>query len=156
MQRIVGIGEMVISNNQEDVIKTFALASCVALVAYSPLRKVGGMIHIALPNPLADKESIIRPYYYASTGIPKIINEICSQYGCLKGELEINLYGGADSIRQDDIFNIGRRNIEAVTLSLVNQNLVVNNKEIGGTVSRTIELQIATGEINVIYQPIKI
>jgi chemotaxis receptor (MCP) glutamine deamidase CheD len=30
------------------------------------------------------------------------------------GEMKINLYGGANSIRTDDIFNVERKNIEAV------------------------------------------
>ena len=47
MDKIVGIGEYAISNRREDIIKTFALASCVAVTAYSPSKGVAGMVHIA-------------------------------------------------------------------------------------------------------------
>lgn len=156
MQKIIGIGEMLISNNAGDVIKTFALASCVALVVYSSVRKTGGMIHIALPSPATDEDKIKKPCYYASTGTEKIINKICSEYGCSKGELNISLYGGANSIRENDVFNIGKKNIDSVIESLLKQNLFLKNKDIGGTVSRTIELEISTGNTKVNYQPIRI
>lgn len=156
MQRIVGIGEMIISNNIEDTIKTFALASCVGVVVYSSFRKVGGLIHIALPKSPVYEEKVIRCCYYASTGIPQIINRMCKDYGCLKGELKISLYGGANSIRSNDIFNIGRKNIEAIKDILSKMNLKFNNIETGKNVSRTIELDIFSGQVVISYQQIMI
>jgi chemotaxis protein CheD len=156
VQRIVGIGEMIISNNIEDTIKTFALASCVGVAVYSSFRKVGGIIHIALPKPTNSEEGVIRRCYYASTGIPLFINRMCINYGCLKGELRISIFGGANSIRNNDIFNIGRKNIEAVKYMLNEMNLKFNDIETGKSVSRTIELDVFTGEVVVSYQQIKI
>lgn len=156
MQRIVGIGEMIISNNIEDTIKTFALASCVGVAVYSSFRKVGGIIHIALPKPTNSEEGVIRCCYYASTGIPLFINRLCEVYGCLKGELRISLYGGAESIRSNDIFNVGRKNIEASKNILSEMNLKFNDTETGKNVSRTIELDLFTGQVVVRYQQIKI
>lgn len=156
MQRIVGIGEMVISSNIEDTIKTYALASCIGVVAYSPYRKIGGMIHIALPKPLSIEEGDKRYCYYASTGMPRLINQMCKNYNCFKGELVISLYGGANSIRDNDTFNIGRKNIEAVRNILQEMNLKFHDTETGKNVSRTIELDILTGQVVVSYQQIKI
>lgn len=156
MQKIVGIGEMTISNNIEDSIKTFALASCVGVVVYSSFRKVGGMIHIALPKPPNNELGIIRRCYYASTGIPYLVNKICKDYGCIKGELKISLYGGANSIRSNDIFNIGRKNLQATRNILNEMNLKFVDTETGENVSRTIELNMFTGEVTVVYQQIRI
>ena len=156
MQRIVGIGEMIISNNMEDTIKTFALASCIGVVVYSSFRKVGGMIHIALPKPTFSVEKAIRSCYYASTGIPLLINKMLQDYGCLKGELRIRLYGGASSIRSNDIFKVGRKNIEASKNNLSEMNLKFDDKETGKRVSRTIELDVFTGQVMISYQQIKI
>ena len=50
MNRIVGIGEYVISNAPEDFIKTFALSSCVAVTFYNPSIHLAAMVHIALPT----------------------------------------------------------------------------------------------------------
>jgi chemotaxis protein CheD len=156
MQRIVGIGEMFISNNIEDTIKTFALASCIGVVVYSSFRKVGGMIHIALPEPSAIKGKSTRPYYYATTGIPQLINQMCTEYKCIKGELKISLYGGANSIRSNDIFNVGRKNLVTTRNVLNEMNLKFIDNETGKNVSRTIELDIFTGQVTVTYQQIKI
>ncbi|BCZ44351.1 chemoreceptor glutamine deamidase CheD [Clostridium gelidum] len=156
MQKIIGIGEMAISNNIEDSIKTFALASCIGVVVYSPMKKVGGMIHIALPNPLSIEEKNNRSCYYASTGIPTLINQMSKYYGCLKGELVINLYGGANSIRSDDVFNIGRKNLEVSKNILKEMNLKFNDRDTGKNVSRTIELDMFCGQVTVSYQQIKI
>lgn len=154
MQKIVGIGEMVVSNNIEDTIKTFALASCVGVVAYSSFKKVGGMIHIALPKSPSSKEGDARCCYYASTGIPRFINLMCKNYGCLKRELQISLYGGANSIRSNDTFNIGRKNLQAVRNILNEMNLKFNDIETGRNVSRTIELNVFNGQVKVVYQKI--
>lgn len=154
MQKIVGIGDMALSNQIEDKIKTFALASCVGIVVYSPIKKVGGLIHIALPKPQNERVSLNRYCYYASTGIPHFINTICKNYGCVKGELEITIYGGANSIRNNDTFNVGRKNLEAVKYILNEMDLNFNDNDTGNTVSRTIELDIATGRISVSYQQI--
>lgn len=154
MDRIIGIGEYAISANENDVIKTFALASCIAVTVYSSLRKVAGMIHIALPNPTNEEAGIIRPGYYAATGMPILINKLCKDYGCLRGELKIHLFGGAKSVKKGDVFNIGERNTEAVKNILGEMNLNYSAKEIGGTFSRTIEMYVSTGVINVFTQPL--
>lgn len=154
MQRIVGIGKMVISDSIEDTIKTFALASCVGLVAYSPLKRVGGMIHIVLPEPPVAKKSDGRAYYYATTGIPLMINKMCKEYKCAKEDLRIDLYGGANSIRNEDVFNVGRRNLMITRNILHNMNLRFSDIETGKHVSRTIELHIETGEVIINYQKI--
>ena len=156
MKKVVGIGEMIISNNIEDSIKTFALASCVAVVVYSPLKKIGGMIHIALPNPPSNEDKIMRKCYYASTGVPHLINTMCNSYGCIKEELKISLYGGANSIRIDDVFNIGRKNLDIIKKILNQNNLRFTDVETGKNVSRTIELNMLTGEVTVSCQQIKI
>ncbi|MBC3889786.1 archease [Acetobacterium paludosum] len=154
MNRIIGIGEMTISNDINDTIKTFALASCVGITAYSAVRRVGGLIHIALPNPSSIEEIDARRCFYASTGIPFFIKRMCQEYGCSKGELIINIFGGANSIMKSDAFYVGRRNIEMTNKILNELNLKIHFSETGGNVSRTVELDVATGEINIWHQNI--
>lgn len=156
MDMIIGIGEYAISCNQEDSIKTYALATCVAVTAYSPLKRVGGMVHIALPYITDIELSKSRPGYFATTGIPLLINLLLNKFGCLKEELNINIYGGADSICRKDIFNLGKRNINAVETVLSSYNLKIHRAEVGGLISRTIKLDILTGIVQISTQPINI
>lgn len=117
---------------------------------------IGGMVHIALPKPYSIEERDNRLCYYASTGILTLINKMSKYYGCLKGELNISLYGGANSIRNDDVFNIGRKNLEVSRRILKDMNLKFDERETGKNVSRTIELDVCSGQVTISYQDIKI
>lgn len=157
MDVIVGIGEYAVSDNCDDVLKTFALSSCVAITVYSKTKKAAGMVHIALPTPPASKiDSIKKPCYYATTAIPLIINKMYHNFGCKKDELEIHIFGGADSIRNNDVFNIGQKNIIAVKKTLFYLNIKRFRSQTGGTNSRTLRMEVETGKITVDEQPIKI
>jgi chemotaxis protein CheD len=150
----VGIGEYMISKDSTNTIKTFALSSCVAVLAYHPIKLVAGMIHIALPSPTESSFIKDRPAYFASTGVPLMLREIHTKYGCLPGELIIRIYGGAKSVRANDFFHIGERNIKAVKQVLSGLNLRIHKEDIGGFVSRTLEMRVNTGIVKVIEQPL--
>lgn len=156
MKHLVGIGEYAISNNEADTIRTLALASCVAVTAYIPGKKAAGMIHIALPRPAGEEEGRLRPFYYAATGIPMFIERLMKQYCCTTDEMEIRIYGGANSINKDDVFNIGIKNIEMVASILYSLKLTPIKYEVGGVISRTIELDVATGTVIMNTQSISI
>lgn len=153
---VVGIGDFAISNNENDVIITYALASCVAITAYSPKKKIAAMIHIALSKSDDLYKNKFRPAYYASTGIPLLLNKLRDEFQCQKEELVIRIYGGADSIRNEDVFEIGKKNIIAVKSILSELNLRIVEEQIGGFISRTIQMKVSNGEIKVCTQPINI
>jgi len=161
MVRIIGIGEYAISDDKNDVLKTYALSSCVALTVYSPIRKVLGMAHIVLPNSLSNSEImenriISNPAHYADKAVPMLINKICLGYGCMREELELRLFGGAQPIRTNDVFNIGLRNVEMVELILKQMNLKLCCSDTGGNTIRSIMADVATGTVKVVYQPLLI
>lgn len=156
MNKVVGIGEYAISVNPEDIITTHALASCVAVTAYSSSKKVAGMVHIMLPSPSQGQKDSSGPYYYAVTGIPLMINKMCSEYGCLKSDLKIKLFGAADSIRVEDVFKLGKKNKQTVEKVLKDMNLHYDSSKTGGVLSRTLEMDVATGNITIKSQPITI
>jgi chemotaxis protein CheD len=154
MELVVGMGEYIISNREDDVLRTYALASCVAVTAYSPLRKIAGMIHVVLPSPLGSRDHKERPGYFAETGVPLLINTICVQYGCRKEELNIRMYGGAESIRDQDIFNIGQKNIDAIKHTLLTMGLIIHKADLRGSSSRTLAMDVRTGTVEVYRQAI--
>lgn len=157
MVRIIGIGEYDITNNPDDVIKTYALSSCVALTVYARMKKVMGMAHIVLPSSqiMADR-MCVNPAYCADTAVPLLIEKICSEYGCASGELELKLFGGAESIRTDDTFNIGTRNVEMIEAILKEMNLKTCYTDTGGNKVRSVTADAATGKVKVDYQPLMI
>lgn len=154
MDKIIGIGEYAISSNSEDSIKTFALSSCVAVTVYNPFIHLAGMIHIALPNPADLEEAQRRPGYYATSGIPILIHKICREYGSQRNDLQIKLFGGAVSLRIDDYFKIGPKNIKAVRATLSSMDLKITEAQIGGVISRSITMSVLTGKIEITALPI--
>ncbi len=154
MELIVGMGEYVVTNSEEDTIRTFALASCVGVTVYSPAKKAAGMLHIVLPAPFGRKDELERPGYFAETGIPLLINQICGKFGCRKEELLIQMYGGAESRMQQDIYNIGKKNIDAVKHALFDMGLTISKADLRGNDSRTISMEVRTGLVEVYRQPI--
>ncbi len=153
MERIVGIGDYAISDKEDDIIKTIALGSCVAVTVFSPSRKVAGMVHIALPFSVLPNEDRTKPCYYAESAVPFLINKICREYNCMKTDLSINVIGGAVSIRKDDLFRIGQRNVEVVRQKLRELDLPYDDSETGGTCSRTLTMEVSSGKIRIDSRP---
>lgn len=156
MDRIVGLGEYVVSDNESDIIKAFALASCIAVTAYCPSKKAAGMIHLVLPDPFEHDDILSRPCFFVTTGIPFFINKMIKQFGCRKDELIFGVFGGANSCNKNNLFNIGERNINAAKNIFNLLNVEISNRDIGGTLSRTLEMSVATGMVKITENPIKI
>lgn len=155
MDKIIGIGGIAISNTIGDQIKTFSLASCVAVTAYCQVRHTAGMIHVALPEDQKQGDWLkSQPCYYATYGVPLLLQKMCKEYGCPKESLEIELFGGARSVRGNDVFHIGTRNLRTVKGILEELNLMYVATEIGGTNSRTLGMDVATGKKTVFLQPL--
>lgn len=149
MELVVGMGEYIVTDGEEDVIRTFALASCVAVTVYSRQRKAAGMIHVVLPAPLGTKDVRDRPGYFAETGIPLLVNTICKKYGCAREELDIHMYGGAESALDQDVFRVGKKNIDAVQQALLRMGLTIRKADLRGNESRTIAMEVKTGRVEV-------
>ncbi|KNY27289.1 chemotaxis protein CheD [Pseudobacteroides cellulosolvens] len=154
---VIGIGEYAVTDEYGESIVTYALSSCIAMTVYSPIRKVAGMVHISLPEHYV-RQGYMKdnPWTYADTAVPMLIDKLCNDYKCSKLELEIKIYGGAESRNKSDMFKIGMKNIEAVNKALNSLNLYIHYSDTGGNNSRTITLYSDTGEVRVQYLPLKI
>lgn len=147
----VGIGELAVSKTQGEIIKTFGLGSCVAIVVLEPKVRAVGLIHIALPDSTINPEKGIKqPGYFADTGIPYLISEMM-KLGCHpKGQgLIIKLIGGAQVMDPNQRFNIGKRNILTIKKILWSYNLAVVAEETGGNISRTVDVNVGTGRVTI-------
>jgi chemotaxis protein CheD len=132
-----------VSATQGDEIATYALGSCIGLAVYDPQTRVGGMLHFMLPDSSIGSEGDRNPYKFADTGVPKLIEEV-SQLGASKRRLEI-WAAGAASMFQGGGFEIGKRNHQALRKLLWKAGLLLQGEAIGGNQSRSVRLDIATG-----------
>lgn len=81
---VVGISDFKASPNSSDVLITYALGSCIAVVVYDPHARVGGMLHFMLPNASLDAvKARENPCMFADTGIP-LLFKACYQLGAEK------------------------------------------------------------------------
>lgn len=145
----VGIGDIGVSSRPDDEIKTYALGSCVAVIAYDPEKKIAGMIHIALPESKVNPDKAgKRPGYFADSGLPVFIKEL-ERAGANRRKLRIKLAGGATIMDENRQFDIGRRNMIAIKRFLWKEGLGVLQEDVGGSISRTVSLSVATGTVTI-------
>ena len=69
MKYIVGVADMKISAEKDDLIVTHALGSCLGITIYDPVACVGGMLHVMLPLSTIDpNKAAANPYMFVDTG----------------------------------------------------------------------------------------
>jgi chemotaxis protein CheD len=142
----IGIGEWAVSSAAADILKTYALGSCVAVLIYDKRLAIAGMIHIALPDSKVDAERARQlPGYFADTGLPVMIEEM-KKRGAIRANVWVKLAGGASVMDPCGLFDIGKRNILAAKRILWGSSLGPIAEDTGGTMSRTVSLSVAGGE----------
>ncbi len=147
MKIIVGVSDMKISQDPEATIVTYSLGSCIGLVIYDPVVKVGGMLHYMLPESNIDEEKAKKnPYMFADTGIPSLFKETY-KLGAKKQRMKIAVMGGSQILDQKGFFNIGKRNHTALRKMFFKNNVMINYEDVGGNSNRTVRLEIKTGDI---------
>ncbi len=144
---IIGVGDMAVSNNPQVILSTYALGSCIGVIAYDPMSKVGGILHLMLPDSTISPDKAARhPAMFANTGLPLLFRAM----GGLKAErsrVRIMVAGGAGMLSGSDPFKIGERNT-STTLDFLSKNgLDVRIRNIGGSINRTVHLEIASGAV---------
>lgn len=147
MRRVVGVADMAVSNRAEEVLITYSLGSCIGVVIYDPMAKVGGMLHYMLPESNLDaKKAKEIPAMFADTGIPLLFKS-SYQLGAKKSNIIVKVIGGAQILDEKGVFNIGKRNYLALRKIFWKNNVMVAAEEVGGTVNRTVRLEMATGKV---------
>ncbi len=146
---LLGIGDIGISNDPEEILKTCALGSCVAVIILNPSVRAAAMAHIALPCSSTNiKKARLKPGYFADTGIPallKLMNKVSSN-GTRKN-LFVKIVGGAQIMDKRNTFNIGKRNVLAIKKILWSYGLGVIAEDTGGDISRTVIVPLSTGKV---------
>jgi chemotaxis protein CheD len=144
---IVNIADCKVSRDPADVLVTHALGSCIAVLVHDPVAKVAGLLHYMLPESSIDVERARRlPFLFADTGIPLLL---CStvQLGAAKSRMVVTAVGGAQMLDPTGTFNIGRRNRLAMTSIFAKLGIPIHREAIGGTVSRTVRIDVASGRV---------
>ncbi|HSR35834.1 MAG TPA: chemotaxis protein CheD [Desulfurivibrionaceae bacterium] len=155
--RVVGIGEWQVSREPGDLLRTYALGSCVALVLQHPSTLTTGLVHILLPDSVNQAGGRQKsPGYYADTAVPlllRMVREVAGIFFPGNTGVMAKLVGGATVWSKDSQFQVGKRNIEAVERLLRQQQIPLVAQDTGGTPSRTVTVDVATGAVVVKWAP---
>jgi chemotaxis protein CheD len=142
---VIGVGDLAVSNDPSVTLSTYALGSCVAVVGYDPVIRVGGILHLMLPDSkIAPARVAAQPGMFANTGLPLLFKSLQGLRADLT-RLRLFVAGGANVLAGADAFKIGERNINATREYLSHIGFEFSDAAVGGSVNRTIHIQNATG-----------
>jgi len=144
---VVGMGGIQVSRDHSGVLACLGLGSCIAVCAYDPLSKVGGMAHVVLPN--SGGKDGIAPGKFADTAVPLLLQEMAKAGGA-RSRLIIKLVGGAQLALArglESVFSTGERNLAEVKAALARERISVAATDTGGNMGRTVRMFVDTGKV---------
>ena len=109
----VGMADLAVCSG-DDAVTTLGLGSCIGISLYDPQTKVGGLLHIMLPDSTQARPSD-NPAKFADTGLPLMLKDVLA-LGASKTRLVAKMAGGAQMFafaNATDIMRVGARNAEA-------------------------------------------
>lgn len=143
----IGLGEMQISADPNTIMICYGLGSCIGISFYDPVRKVGALAHIVLPDS-AMARAQDGPPKYANTCIPYVLEQM-KKKGAIHNRIIVKIAGGAQVLQVAGVKNrldIGSRNIEAVREALKQAGLFLKGEDVGGNFGRTMQFFIESGK----------
>lgn len=148
------------AGNDENIIVTNGIGSCVVIILYDRLMRVGGMAHAILPRakefsrpePSRHRDSEGRLFVkYADDAVDTLISEVES-LGGVKEHLVAKIVGGAHmfSLLEGDQYGIGWENTNVARERLLSNAITIETEVIGGTVGRNVRFDCANGIAEII------
>jgi chemotaxis protein CheD len=148
---IVGVGDCRVAGFETGgpaLLATYALGSCIAVVAYDWKTRVGGLLHVMLPDSSIDTARAgLNPFVYVDTGVPELFRLI-QELGAARQRIRCCLAGGAAMMADSAHFEIGKRNYLALKKSFWKLGVFIDREDVGGSESRSVRLDLETGRID--------
>ena len=141
------MGGFAVSNDPGTTLTTYSLGSCLGITIYDPVCRTGGLLHAMLPDSSINvAKAANQPGMFVDTGVPALFRA-AYELRAEKHRMIICVAGGAQFLDQSGFFNIGQRNCVSFRELLRHHGLVIQAEQVGGLVSRTIHLNLASGEV---------
>ena len=145
----VGIADYKVGKAPQQII-SYGLGSCIGISLYDSQTKIGGLLHIMLPDSTQARAQENHAKF-ADTGVPLMLQEVL-KLGASKGRLLAKLAGGAQMFsfaNASDVMRVGLRNAEAAKKALAKEGIRIVAEDTGGTYGRTVQLDLNTGEYKI-------
>ena len=129
-----------------DTLISYGLGSCIGISLYDPQTKIGGLLHIMLPDSNQSRANENRAKF-ADTGIPDMLEELI-RMGAAKSRLVAKLAGGSQMFafaNASDIMRVGLRNASASKEILKKLSIPIVGEDTGRNYGRTVQIDLSTG-----------
>lgn len=142
----VGMADLNVAKSP-DILTTLGLGSCIGLIFYDPVAKVGGMVHYMLPDStqLKNNANIAK---FGDTGIRELLKRVLAA-GASKQRLVAKIAGGASMFQvssNSTVGQVGIRNAEMAKAVLKEMGIRLIAEDTGLNYGRTVELNCENGE----------
>ena len=125
------------------------VADMVIGTAYDPIAQVGALLHFMLPQPSVQSGTKdLKQFMYATTGIPIMFRRL-TERGATQSRLILTAAGGSEILEGAAQMAIGKRNRTMMRKVLWKMNLSLAAEDTGGSVARTMSLDVVTGEVRI-------
>ena len=144
---VIGIGELVVSDDPQDILVTYSLGSCIGVAVYDPQAGVGGLIHCLLPTSKGASESD-SPARFVDKGVVALLRAVY-EAGATREDLVVKVAGAGHPLQDCEGFRIGERNHAALRKVLWKNDLLIASERIGGSDPKTLSLHVRDGRTTV-------
>ena len=146
---VVGISDFAVSNNQDLVLTTYALGSCVGVLIYgaSPRGCIAGLLHAMLPRMKLTSDQK-NPLMFVDTGLNQMMQDLAG-FGLKPPQAKVALLGGASVNSASDFFRIGAENVAAVKAYCKAKAMRIGFEDTGGKINRTMHFSLGKMELEV-------
>ncbi len=143
---VVGIAQLAICRSPEKL-TCLGLGSCVAVILYDPVLKMGGIVHVLLPRAPGNLD---REEKYADTGTRRLFDEFVKR-GARKNNLVAKLVGGAQMFTSINlsVADIGRENAMIARRVLAELSVKIVAEDLYGHRGRNLTLDPSNGFVTV-------
>lgn len=118
---------------------SIVLGSCVSVIIYDPVQRIGGANHFLLPTRAsAGHGNHLTSLYFGDESIVSLLREFKNR-GSDPSKLIIKIAGGSK--------NLGAENVKVAEMVLAKFGLRVQGRSVGGVQGRKIEMDAASGDI---------
>ncbi len=134
----------------DGLITTIGLGSCVAIVLYDSVARVGGLAHVLLPSESMSRDRS-NPAKFTATAVPLVLEEM-RKLGASPERVRAKIAGGASmfgNFGASGGINIGERNVAAVREALAMRRIAIVGEDTGSDYGRSVYFYLADGRVEV-------
>ncbi len=121
------------------------LGSCVGIVVWDRLSKLGGLAHVVLPDSRGATNLLGK---FADTAVAELRKQLLSK-GAHSRKLTAKIVGGATMFGKRSERDVGEKNYQAVREHLSKHGIPVVAEDIGGDKGRMVRFSLEDGSVEV-------